>query len=114
MFKYGSGSWTEYRQLPDATEVDFHDSEIGPRSGSYDEAMYQVRDRALEALKDAQQAGIKYVIFTHGWSTSRLGKRTARSEVRGLMRRTEATPYIIRRECTQHTSVFVAAIRPIG
>ena len=109
-FKRESGNWTQYRKLPSVVEVDFHLSEHGPRL-PYWEAMGQVHQTALESLKAAQEAGNRYVLFTHGWSTSRLGKTTARSEVRSLMRSPEATPYIIRRECIQHDSVFVAAIK---
>ncbi len=112
MFKKGSGDWKEYRKLGSFVEVDFHYSERGRRWVSYDEAMGEVYETALAALKQASEEGISYVIFTHGWSTSRPGKTTARSTVRGLMRSQEATPFICRRECIQHDSVFVAAIRP--
>ncbi len=111
MFKQGTGDWTQYRTLQPSMEVDFHWLEYGRREVPYEEAMAEVWDTALEALKEAQQKGIRYVLFRHGHSTSRPGKSTARSEVRSLMRSKEATPYIIRRECIQHESVFVAAIR---
>jgi hypothetical protein len=78
----------------------------------YWERMDSVWDRALEALEKAQEQGVSYVLFTHGWSTSSPGKTTARSQVRKLMRSPTATPYILRSECIQHESVFVAAIRP--
>jgi hypothetical protein len=74
--------------------------------------MGNVWERAFEALRGAHEQGAKYVLFTHGSSTSRLGKTTARSQVRGLMRSKEATPYILRSKCIQHDTVFVAAIRP--
>jgi hypothetical protein len=67
--------------------------------------MAEVYARALNALKQAQENGTHYIIFTHGASTSRLGKTTARSVIRGLMRGREASPYIVRRECIQHDSV---------
>ena len=67
--------------------------------------------KAFEALKDAYQQGLSYVIFTHGHSTSRPGQTTARSQIRKLMRSKSATPYMIRSESIQHESVFVAAIR---
>ncbi len=38
---------------------------------------------------------------------------TARSVIRGLMRSKAATPYIVRNQCIQHHSCFVAAIRPL-
>jgi len=115
-FQRGFGDWTQYRQLPSLMEADFHCSEYGRREGPrempYEDVMFDARDDALEALKAAQEQGIRYVLFTYGASTSRPGKTTARSQVRGLMRSKEATPYICRRECIQHETVFVAAIRP--
>ena len=111
-FKKESGNWTQYRQLPRVTEVDFHYSEYGPRQIPYWEAMDAVREQTIEALQSAQQEGHRYVIFRHGFSTSRPGETTARSQVRSVMRNKIATPYIIRAECIQHNAVFVAAIRP--
>lgn len=112
MFRKGQGDWTQYRNLPSVVEVDFHhDGRRDPRVMSYDEVMAGVRHQALEALKSAYEQGRCYVLLIHGWSTSRIGKTTARSTVRDLMRSKEATPYINRRECIQHESVFVAAIR---
>jgi hypothetical protein len=71
--------WTRFRG-PNSNEVDFHRS--GTRPGvSYDEKMAEVYDETLKALKDAQKNGTEYIIFTHGSSTSRLGKKTARSVV---------------------------------
>ena len=113
-FKKGLGDWTQYRALPGSTEVDFHLSERGRREVSYMEAMGHVREAALAALEDAHSRGIRYVIFTHGRSTSRPGQTTARSEIRSLMRSPSATPYVVRNECIQHESVFVAAIRSSG
>lgn len=116
-FEQATGDWTQYRKLQPSIEADFHSSEYeprevhGPREVPYGEAMAEVRHKALEALKEAQREGVRYVIFKHGWSTSRPGKTTARSEVRSLMRSKEATPYIIRKECIQHEAVFVAVIR---
>ena len=110
MFQKQSGDWTQFRALGTFQEVDFHDSDLGLQ---YWERMEYVWDTAREALQDAYAQGLEYVIFTHGWSTSQLGKTTSRSQVRKLMRSKEATPYIIRRECIQHRSVFVAAIRPL-
>lgn len=111
MFKKGSGDWTQYRTLPALVEIDFHDNQHGQRKNPYSEAMGTVWDRALEALKKAYQEGKGYALFTHGSSTSRRGKTTARSQVRGLVRSKEATPYIRRCECIQHETVFAAAIR---
>ena len=102
--------WTRFRELALPIEVDFH---RGPRDPSlpYDEAMYEVTSTALEALEKAFALGLKHVIFTHGHSTSGPGKASARSQVRQLMRSSEATPYVLRRDCIQHFSCFVAAIR---
>lgn len=105
-------NWLEYRKLPDLLEVDFHP----PKEKSfepYSVKMDSVWDNVLTGLKQAQQNGMKYVLFTHGSSTSRMGATTARSQVRKLMRSKEATPYIIRRECIQNESVFVASIRQL-
>lgn len=111
-FNYEVGDWVKYRDLPNLIERDFHWMHED-RTGLYHENMQAVWDVALRTLKEAQQHGKCYVLFTHGWSTSRIGKTTARSQVRKLMRSKEATPYIIRRDCIEHSSVFVAAIRPL-
>lgn len=115
LFQQGWGNWAEYRQLPRVMEVDFHyTKEEGYGLGSYYLNMQDAWDRSLRALEEAQREGFQYVLFTHGWSTSRIGKTTARSQVRKLLRSKAATPYVIRRDCIQHNSVFVAAIRPIA
>ena len=111
MFKKETGDWTRYRQLAPNVEIDFHYLDQGRREIPYWEAMDKVSAETLAALKDAYERGIPYVIFTHGRSTSRLGKTTARSQVRNVMRSSDATPYVIRSSCIQHDSVFVAAIR---
>ena len=73
--------------------------------------MDNVLCETTEALRQANERDKRYVIFTHGWSTSRPGKIIGRSQGRQVMRSREATPYIIRRDCVPHDSVFVAAIR---
>jgi hypothetical protein len=74
--------------------------------------MASIREEALKALKNAYTSGVTWVLFRHGSSTSMGWKRpTARSEVRGLMRSKDATPYIIRAQCIQHPSVFLARIK---
>jgi hypothetical protein len=113
MFKRGTGDWTQYRG-EGVKEVDFHPKEVdrwGPKL-PHNELMAQVHNTTLAALKDAYEHGPKTLLFTHGSSTSRPGMQTSRSEVRGVMRSKEATPYICRRDCIQHETVFVAAIRP--
>lgn len=110
-FKYAVRNWVEYRKLlPDMVECDFHWMNE-PNTGSYYENMQAVRDSALRALVNAQADGKRYVMFTHGGSTSGVGKTTSRSQVRKLMRSKEATPYIVRRDCIEQDTVFVAAIR---
>ena len=111
-FKYSYRNWVEYRaELPNMVECDFHWTNE-PMSGLYHENMQAVWNRALQALAEAQANGIRYVLFTHGGSTSGIGKTTARSQVRKLMRSKEATPYLLRRDCIEQDSVFIAAIRP--
>jgi hypothetical protein len=118
MFKRESGNWTEYRKLESIMEVDFHYSEYSPRElscdspMSYDSPMETVYINAMRALENAYERGFKWLLLTHGKSTSRPGKTTARSVVRRLMTSKHATPFIIRKECVQHDSVFLAAIRP--
>jgi len=110
MFQKATGSWTVYREWTPYPEIDFHD---GPRSygTTWDDRVASFYDRTMEALEDAYAKQVPYVVFTHGHSTSRPGKTTARSIVRKIMRSPQATPYIERSRCIQHESVFVAAIR---
>lgn len=110
--KREAGNWTRFRSLPNVVECDFHHD--GPRDVPYWEAMAGAEARAIEALQEAQASGKRFVLFTHGLSTPGPFKTTARSVVRGLMRSSKATPYIIRKDCIQHESVFVAAVRTKG
>lgn len=112
IFQKGHGDWKQYRELPGVVEFDLHFSEFGPRQVMYSEAMGEVWDLSFQKFKDAYDQEVKFVLYTHGWRTSRQGKTTARSVVRKLMRSKEATPYIDRARCIQHKSVFVAAIKP--
>jgi hypothetical protein len=107
----GTGDWTKYRNLPRCREVDFHHSGPRPREVDYGSALGEVYRTALEALKAAHEEGDRYVLFTHGWSTSRPGQTTARSMVRMLMRSKDSTPYVVKNRSIQHDSVFVASIR---
>jgi hypothetical protein len=112
-FRRDNGNWTEFRRLPNLVEVDFHWSDGGPREVAYWEAMDKVYRVALESIRNAHADGGSYVLMTHGSSTSQgWNRETARSVIRGLMRSKEATPYIVRSQCIQHPSCFVAAIRP--
>jgi hypothetical protein len=107
------GNWTDYRSrfglLPE-DEIDFHLGRRDPHL-RYEEAMSEIEERVLNSLQRAYERGRPYIMFTHGWHTSRPGKTTARSVVRRVMRSKEATPYILRSECIQHPAVFVVKIR---
>jgi hypothetical protein len=108
-FQSGSGDWIEYRQLPGLVDLDLHYADNNPVP--FHEKMARVHREALEALQGAQANGKEFLLIRHGHSTSRPGRTTARSVVRALMRSKEATPFIVRKACTQHYSVFVATIR---
>lgn len=112
-FKNENRNWVEYRQLPNINMLDFHNYTPGV-GHDYWESMQSVYERTLSALMRAQQEGKSYVLITHGHSTSRLGRTTSRSQVRKAMRSKEATPLIIRRECIQDDSVFLAAVKPLN
>lgn len=115
LFQIGTGDWTQYRKLqPSPHEINCHYERrgFGPRETSYKDQMSGEWDDALEALKVAFANGTKYILFIHGKSTSRPGRTTARSQIRALMRSKSATPYICRKECIQHDSVFLVVIKP--
>ena len=84
---------------------------VGQGKSEYMEAMVEVWDVSFKVLRNAYEKNMQYVLYTHGWTTSRPSGTTARSQVRKLMRSKEATPYIDRARCIQHASVFVAAIK---
>jgi hypothetical protein len=111
-WKIESGNWTRFRELPGKQkELDFHRSGE-TREKPYETVMAEIKDEVLDALKEAQESRLTWVLFTHGWSTSQGWKHTtARSVIRGIMRSPAATSFIVRRECIQHDSVFVARIR---
>jgi len=112
-FKIEYGDWIRYRKLPNHIEIDYHyDKNMYPEK-SYYEIMDDVYTGALKIIKQAQDEGKDYVIFTHGHSTSRIGITTSRSQIRKLMRDKSVTPYIVRKQSIQHDSVFVAAIKKI-
>jgi hypothetical protein len=109
-----TGDWKNYRarfSLRPEDEIDFHHERRRDLHVSYEDAMSEVEETVLAALRRAFERGRPYLMFRHGWSTSRQGQMTARSVVRRVMRSKEATPYIVRRECIQHYSVFVAKIK---
>jgi hypothetical protein len=111
MVTQGQGDWKVYRQslgLAPSDEVDLHFGRRDPNT-SYNNDMAEVERIVKDALVRAQQADR---MFVHGHSTSRPGQTTARSVVRGFMRSPEATPLILRRDCIQHHTVYIAKIRP--
>jgi hypothetical protein len=113
VFKRENGNWADYRArfgLRREHDVDFHCSKREPGT-FYGEQFKGLKESLTEALKQAQAEGRPYVLFTHGWSTSRPGKMTARSLIRGFMRSPVATPFIERNGCIQHESVFLAKVR---
>ena len=109
-FKKGYGPWVQYRALR-PVEIDFHLGARAPGTATYDEAMGEVHQAIANAVRTAQQNGDNWLLITHGASTSRPGRMTARSVVLGFMRSREATPYVVRKYCVQHESVFLAKIR---
>jgi hypothetical protein len=113
VFRRGYGDWTQYRSkfnLSRFDEVDLHFGKVGLET-SYDDAMADVISIVEGSLKKARERGRQYLMFIHGYSTSRRGKTTARSQVRKFMRSSDATPFIERKHCIQHQTVFVAKIR---
>jgi hypothetical protein len=113
-FKLGHGLWTEYRSqfnLSESDEIDFHFGKRDRSVKSFAQAMAEVTALVVAALEEAQRKRRPYVMFTHGSSTSRRGKTTARSQIRNFMRSKHATPLIDRKGCIQHNTVFIAKIR---
>jgi hypothetical protein len=109
------GDWVRYRErfgLLESDEVDLHFGQRD-RDVSYEEAMANVEQFVRDSLLRAQKNGRPYVMFVHGRSTSRPGQQTARSVVRRFMRSKEATPFIVKAQCIQHPTVFIARIRKV-
>jgi hypothetical protein len=114
MFTSYSGNWTDLRAQFNRAREDEIDLHFGRRDRwamTYDDAMDGVAEIVLKSLLAVQKNKRPYVMFTHGWSTSRPGKTTARSVVRGIMRSREATPFIERWGCIQHEAAFVAKVQ---
>ena len=112
--KREQGDWVSYRQcfgLSKADEVDLHRGLRDRNVTSYEEAMADVERIVQDSLRNAQENGRPYLMFIHGYSTSRSAQTTARSVVRGFMRSREATPFIVRAQCIQHPTVFIAKIK---
>jgi hypothetical protein len=110
-FQKGWGDWKRYRR-PDCREVDLHFGERDRRAKTYKQAMAEITELVERTLREAQRDGQAYIMFRHGRSTSRRGKVTARSQVRGFMRSPKATPLIQRDQCIQHETIFLAKVRP--
>ena len=111
--KREGGNWISYRErygLLAADEIDLH---FGPSDGnlSYYEMMADVEQLVRDSLRKAQRNGRPYLMFIHGHSTSGPGQTTTRSVVRGFMRSKEATPLIVKAQCIQHYTVFIAKIK---
>jgi hypothetical protein len=109
-FRAYDGDWVALRKMI-PREVDLHFGKRAPDK-PYWEAMDDVSTLVLSELKSASKDAMPYVLFLHGASTS-VGwhRTTARSVVRGIMRSPASTPYIIRGECLQHETAFLALIR---
>jgi hypothetical protein len=105
-----SSDWTWYRK-PGVKEIDLHFGRRDRWSKSYEEAMAEITRLVETELREAQREGRPEVIFIHGSRTSRPGKTTARSQVRGFMRSSAATPLIERTHCVQHNTIFLAKVR---
>lgn len=93
-----------------AVEIDFH---RGRRSRDlhYMDAMAEVYQEALDAIRSAHEKGRSYVLIGHGYSTSGLFHVTARSQIRRLMQGPEVTPYVDRKRCVQHSACFRVALK---
>jgi hypothetical protein len=113
-FQRGYGDWKQYRSQFALTEFDEINLHFGKRDRSrlsYDEVMAEVVNIVMAKLQEARLNGRAHVMIIHGSSTSRRGKTTARSQVRGFMRSKDATPLIDRKGCIQHGTVFVAKLK---
>jgi hypothetical protein len=79
-----TGNWVEYRQRFDLSAADEVDLHFGKRELglSYYEVMDDVKQIVVHSLRKAQENDRPYIMFVHGWSTSRRGQTTARSVVR--------------------------------
>jgi hypothetical protein len=109
-FRKDEKNWVEYRHLPKLTELDFHDWYKDPYQQYWE--FLQVMEKAVwDAIKNAQENGNEWLLVTHGSSTSRPGKTTARSITRKVMNNKKATPFIVRKQCIQQETVFLAKIR---
>ena len=93
--KREQGNWVDYRKrfgLSADDEVDLH---FGPRDPHvrYEQVMVDVQRHVEESLRKAQENGRPYLMFVHGWSTSRPGQTPIHAVKRG---------YAIYSESRQH------------
>jgi broad specificity phosphatase PhoE len=109
-FSKNEKNWVEYRNLPQLTELDFHNW-YKDRYQPYWEFLDDMENAVWDALKKAQKNKNEWLLVTHGSSTSRPGKTTARSITRRVMNDKRATPFIVRGQCIQQETVFLAKIR---
>src|SRR5215813_3453493 len=112
--KREKGNWVTFRErlgLSKDDELDLHLEQRDRDEVSYDEAMAEIDRMVEEHLRRQQEKGRPHAMIIHGRSTSRPGRTTARSVVRGFMRSKEATPFIVKAHSIQHCTVFIAKIR---
>jgi hypothetical protein len=110
-FQKYEGDWLDLRkQYPERIEIDFH---RGRRTYDkpYGECMGEVHTETLDAIRDAYERGIPYLLIGHGNSTSGPFRTTACSVVRSLLRSKEVTPFVDRKNCVQHRSCFLVALK---
>ena len=77
-----NGNWTDLRSefgLTPDDEIDLHFGRRDPHT-PYDDVMADVARLVESKLIEAQKNKRPYVLFVHGWSTSRPGQRTPKSE----------------------------------
>ena len=77
-----------------------------------DDVMADVENRVRQSLKAAQEARRPDVMFIHGVVNLAVRQTTARRAARGFIRSKPATPLVVRADCIQHKTVFIAKIRP--
>ena len=111
--KHEKRNWVDYRALLDLSAADEIDLHFGRRDRdvAYENVMADVEQRVRDSLRKAKENGRPWVMFIHGHSTSRPGQTTARSIVRGFMRSKESTPFVVKAQCIQHPTCFIAKIR---
>jgi hypothetical protein len=113
-FKKFYENWVALRSIYNLGPLDELDLHFGSRLGiDFLQAMDQ-NERATErAVIEAYEQQRPYLLIRHGWSTSRPGRTTARSVVRGWMRSKAATRYIDRSGCIEHEAAFLVKLQPL-